>query len=161
MEPEGSFPSLQEPATCPNPEPHRSRPCPHIPLLESILILFSRLRLGLPSGIFSNADNHLNYIKKFSSCWEISIDCENHTLHIIRCVSWQTVHLITTGIYKILKWVLRALYCNRGTSDFVWSFNIRSGSYIGRRRGLPYAVLGKVKISVFVSLFERTANGED
>jgi hypothetical protein len=168
MEPEGSFPSLQVPATCPHPEPHRSCPCPHIPLLESILILSSRLRLDLLSSIFSNADNHLNYINKFSSSWEITIDCENHNFaHNTLCgrcnflVSWQTVRFITTGLYKILKWVLRALYCNRGKSDFVWNYNIQSGSYIGRRRCLPYAVLGKVEISVCGSLFECTANGED
>ena len=29
MEPEGSLPHAQVPTTCPYPEPHQSRPCPH------------------------------------------------------------------------------------------------------------------------------------
>jgi hypothetical protein len=32
MEPAGSLPQSQQPATCPYPEPDRSSPCPHIPL---------------------------------------------------------------------------------------------------------------------------------
>jgi hypothetical protein len=53
MEPEGSSTYSQQPATCPYPEPDRSRPCPP-PLptsRRSILILSSHLRLGLPSGL--------------------------------------------------------------------------------------------------------------
>ena len=52
MEPEGSLPLSQVPATCPYPEPARSSPYPNIPLLKIILILSSHLRLGLPSGLF-------------------------------------------------------------------------------------------------------------
>jgi hypothetical protein len=51
MEPEASLPHLQETATCPCPEPAQSSPCPHSTTWRSILILFSHLRLGLPSGL--------------------------------------------------------------------------------------------------------------
>jgi len=34
MEPEGSLPQSQVPATCPYPQPTRSSPCPHILLPE-------------------------------------------------------------------------------------------------------------------------------
>jgi len=34
MEPEGSLPRLQEPATCPYPEPYQSSACPSNPLPE-------------------------------------------------------------------------------------------------------------------------------
>ena len=52
MEPEGSLLHSEVPTTCLYPEPDRSSPCPHIPLPEwSILILFSHLQLGLPSGL--------------------------------------------------------------------------------------------------------------
>ena len=55
MVPEGSLPHLQEPATCPYPEPAQSSPYPHIPLPErSISILSPHLRLGLPSGLFTS-----------------------------------------------------------------------------------------------------------
>jgi hypothetical protein len=34
MEPEGSLPHSQEPATCPYPEPYQSSPCPPSHLLK-------------------------------------------------------------------------------------------------------------------------------
>jgi hypothetical protein len=34
MEPEGSLPLLQQPTTCPYPEPDQFSPCPHIPYPE-------------------------------------------------------------------------------------------------------------------------------
>jgi len=36
MEPEGSLPHLQEPATCPYPERGQSSPCPSVPLPEDL-----------------------------------------------------------------------------------------------------------------------------
>jgi len=39
MEPEGSLPHSQVPATCPCPEPARSSPYPHIPLPEELDIM--------------------------------------------------------------------------------------------------------------------------
>jgi len=52
MEPEGSLPHSQVPATCPYPEPTRSSSYPHHTSWRSILILSSHLRLDLPSGLF-------------------------------------------------------------------------------------------------------------
>jgi len=53
MEPEGSLPHLQVPATSLYPQPDQSSPCPSQPTSwRSILILYSHLRLGLPSGLF-------------------------------------------------------------------------------------------------------------
>jgi len=53
MEPKGSLLNLQVPTTCPYPEPDQSSPCPyHSTSWRSILILFSHLCLGLPSGLF-------------------------------------------------------------------------------------------------------------
>jgi hypothetical protein len=54
MEPEGSSPYTQEPATCPYPEPDQSSLRPHPTSRRSILILSSHLRLGLPSGLLSS-----------------------------------------------------------------------------------------------------------
>jgi len=52
LEPEGSFPHSQAPATCPCPEPEQSNPCLFVPLLEDpFLILSSYLCLVLPSGL--------------------------------------------------------------------------------------------------------------
>ena len=52
MEPEGSLLHSQAPATCPYPEPDQCSPWFPIRLLEDLfLILFSHLRLRLPSGL--------------------------------------------------------------------------------------------------------------
>jgi hypothetical protein len=51
MEPEGSLPHSQQPATCPYPEPDEYSPC-HLTSRRSILILSSHIRLGLLSGLF-------------------------------------------------------------------------------------------------------------
>ena len=50
METEFSSSLLQEPVTCPYPEPDQSIPCPHFTPWRSILILSSHL-LGLPSSV--------------------------------------------------------------------------------------------------------------
>jgi hypothetical protein len=53
MEPKGSSPCSQEPTTGPCPEQHQSSP--HYSILSPlrfVLILYFRLRLGLPSGLF-------------------------------------------------------------------------------------------------------------
>jgi hypothetical protein len=55
MEPEGSLPHLQVPATCPYPELDRPSPCPHVTAWRSILILSSNLRLGIISGLFPSS----------------------------------------------------------------------------------------------------------
>jgi hypothetical protein len=54
MDAEGSLPYSQQPATGPYPEPDESSPLPpSFPVsLRSVLILFSRICLGLPSGLF-------------------------------------------------------------------------------------------------------------
>jgi hypothetical protein len=47
MEPEGSLPPSQVPSTGPYSEPDQSHPIS----IRSILILFTHVRLGLPSGL--------------------------------------------------------------------------------------------------------------
>ena len=55
MEPEGSLPLSQEPATCPYSEPEKSSPCNHPTSWRSIVTLSSHLCPGLPSGVLSSA----------------------------------------------------------------------------------------------------------
>jgi len=53
MEPEGSLPSSQGPATCPYPESHEFRPHVHTLFLsDQFLMLSSHLLLGLPNDLF-------------------------------------------------------------------------------------------------------------
>jgi hypothetical protein len=51
-EPAGSSPYLQQPATGPYPEPTGSTLHSQPVSVRSILVPFSHLRLGLPSGLF-------------------------------------------------------------------------------------------------------------
>ena len=54
MEPEGLLPNLQKPVACPYPGPDRSLLCsPLLTSRRSSSILHSHLRLGIPSGSFS------------------------------------------------------------------------------------------------------------
>ena len=53
MESEGLLPFLQAPDISPCPEPDQSSSCPPAHFLKTTLILSSHLRLGLPSGPFS------------------------------------------------------------------------------------------------------------
>ena len=52
MQPNLSLQSLQKPATCPYPEPHKSISCPSFCFFIALLIPFSHLCLGLPSALF-------------------------------------------------------------------------------------------------------------
>jgi len=52
MQPLGSLPHSQVPATCPYPEPDQSSPCPPPTSLRYILLWSSLLCLGLSSGLF-------------------------------------------------------------------------------------------------------------
>jgi len=52
MEPEGSLPRPQVPATCPYPEPARSSRRPTSHLLKIYFSNFFYLHLGLPIGLF-------------------------------------------------------------------------------------------------------------
>jgi len=61
MEPEGSSPDSQVPATRPYPEPAWSSPYPpHSTSSKSILILYSHLRLGLQICLFPFRFPHQN-----------------------------------------------------------------------------------------------------
>src|SRR5215468_10498431 len=50
MEPEGSSPHSQGPATCPYPEPAQSSPCPPSHFLKINFNIIPHLRQGLPTG---------------------------------------------------------------------------------------------------------------
>ena len=52
MDPEGSLPHSQVPATCSYSEPAQSGQCPHIALLEDLFNINSLLCLGVPNGLF-------------------------------------------------------------------------------------------------------------
>jgi hypothetical protein len=77
MEPEGSLPCQQEPTTGPYPEPDESGPYPYHVSLRTILLFF-HLRLGFPSGSFSDFPAKNLYAVLFShACYA---PCQSHPL---------------------------------------------------------------------------------
>ena len=72
MEPEGSFPHSQQPATCPYPKPDQSSPCPLIPLLEDQFLKLSfHRRLGVSSGLFLSATANNKINERITDCIQI------------------------------------------------------------------------------------------
>jgi uncharacterized Zn-finger protein len=51
MEPEGSLPHSDAPATCPYPEPAHSSPHTHIPLPEDEICKYCKLNTGIKSVV--------------------------------------------------------------------------------------------------------------
>jgi hypothetical protein len=72
MEPKGSLPHSQAPATCPYPAPDKSSPCPHFTSWRSILILSSHIRLGLPSGPRPCKMSRNIVLFTARSCWRLA-----------------------------------------------------------------------------------------
>jgi len=60
MEPEGSLPHLQVPATCLYPEPERSSPYSHIPLPEDPSLYYLPSTPGFPKWSLSLRFSHQN-----------------------------------------------------------------------------------------------------
>ena len=104
MEPEGSSPHSQQPATCPCPEPDPSSPCPQPTSPSSILILPSHLRLGLSSGSFPQ----VSPLKPCMHLSPIRATCSDHL---------SLLDLITRifGEYKAPRYVVSSipLLCRR------------------------------------------------
>jgi len=53
MEPEGSLPHSQQPATCPYPEPDLISPCPHIPHPEELFFSHHTCYMPSPSAFYN------------------------------------------------------------------------------------------------------------
>ena len=76
MEPEGSSPHSQAPATCPYPEPARSSP--RSTSWRSIPILSTHLHLGLPSGLLPTGFSTKTLYAPLSS--PVSATCPAHLI---------------------------------------------------------------------------------
>jgi len=65
MEPEGSLPYSQVPATCPYPEPARSSPYPHIPLPEDPSYLANSLAAAAAAAAAAESEPTLYRLLTF------------------------------------------------------------------------------------------------
>jgi hypothetical protein len=94
MEPEGSLPHSQAPATCPYPEPNQSNPCLPHPISWSILILSSHLRLCLPSSLFPPGLPHKTPLSRPTTLLPLRATCPAHfvLVHSIAQTIFGEVH---------------------------------------------------------------------
>jgi hypothetical protein len=110
MEPEGTLPNLQEPASCPHPEPVQSSPCPHPTSWRYILMLSYRLRLGLTRSVFPSGFPTKTLHSPFLS--PIRATCPTHLiiLYLITLLifgeEYRSVSRCSTGIHDVT-WGLR------------------------------------------------------
>jgi hypothetical protein len=80
MEPELSIPNSQQLSTCSYPEPDQSSIHDPIPPLRDQSILYTHLRLGLPSGLFPSC---FPTNKLYSSLFTpIRSTCPTHLIHL-------------------------------------------------------------------------------
>ena len=116
MEPEGSFPHWQVPATCPYPEPARSSPYPNIPLSEDppyyyppiyacVSQVASSLRFPHENHIYVSTVTHTRYMPRPSHSSRFY-----HPKKLINHTQWTeclTLRILSaskeTYIYKITK----------------------------------------------------------
>jgi hypothetical protein len=110
MEPEGSLPHSQVPATSPYPEPAQFSPYPTSCLLKIHLNTLFHLRLGLPSGLFpSGFPTKTLYISLPSTPQPSYMPLLSHSRFII--------HVIVGEQYKSLSSSLRSFLHSPVTSS--------------------------------------------
>jgi hypothetical protein len=103
MAPKGSLPRLQEPATCPYPQPDQSNPCTP-PILSHFLKISSNLCLGLPSGIIPSC-----FPTKTLSTPFLSPICATFPAHLIlldlitRIISGEECRSVSSSLCNFLQ----------------------------------------------------------
>ena len=125
MEPQGSLPYSQAPATCPYPEPTPSSP--HNPLptsWRSILILSSHLRLGLSNGSLSLRFPHQNLVaSSIRATWPAHLIILDF---ITRTILGEGYRSLSSSLCNFLQ------YPVTGSNDFLVCGTERCFSYTGR-----------------------------
>ena len=158
MEPEGSLPHSQEPATCPYPEPDQSSPCPYHTSWRLVLILSCHLRLDLPSVLFrSGPDTKTLYAPLLSP---IRATCLAHFIlldFITRIVFGEEYRTLSTSLCSLLHspvpssvWgpniLLSALFSN--------TLSLRSSVNVMDQVSHPYKITNRIVIlCIFIFVY--------
>jgi hypothetical protein len=141
----------QKPATCAHPEPHQFRPYPNLTSRLSILILFSHLRLGYPSGRFP-----LDFPLHFSQTRNTNSFCvpyQKYTILVLRLVITGWCPDATTHCYIT---ILNRTTTSSSTTKKVTSVSSRwSGQE--SRHNKPNSRSSR-KLSIFVLGLSRVRN---
>jgi len=149
MEPEGSLPHSQVPATCLYPGPARSTPYPpHPTTWRSILILSSHLRLGRPNDLFPSGlptkprnTPFLSHIRSTCPAYLILLD------FITRTMLGEQYRLFSSSLCSFLYSPLISSLLGRNillSTLFSNTLSLRSSFSVSDQVPHPYKTRGKI-----------------
>jgi len=153
MEPGGSLPHSQVPATCPYPEPHRSSPCTHTPLLKIHFNNILPSKPGCSKWSLSLRFPHQNPV--YISSLPIRATCPAHLILldlIIRTILGEEYSSLSTSLSSFFhspnpsslldpNILLSTLFSNNLT--------LRSSLNVRDQVSHPYTTTGKLEFRIF------------
>ena len=100
MDPEGSLPHSQQPATCPYPAPDRSSPCFHPTSVKSILIWSFHLGLGLPSAFLPSGlpSKTATYSNRGQTFTDLRATCRSVIIYFQYLLPWCVFTIDTDSV---------------------------------------------------------------
>ena len=154
MEPEGSLPHSQAPATCPYPHPDQSSPYPHIQLLKIHLNIILPSTSGFPNGLFpSGSPTKTLYTPLLSP---IRATCPAHLIlldFITRTILSEVYRSFSSSLCSFLhspvtsallgpNILLRTLFSN--------TLSLRSSLNVSDQVSHPYKIRGRIIVLYFL-----------
>ena len=142
------------PATFPYPEPDKSSPCPHPTSWKSNLILSSRIRLGLPSGLFPSCFlTETLYVPLLSPT---PATCPAHILDLIaRKIFGEDYRSLGSSLCSLLYPCVTSLLLgpNILLSTLFWNtLSLRSSFNVNDRVSHPYKTTDKITV-LYILIF--------
>jgi hypothetical protein len=101
MEPDGSLPHSQVPATCTYPAPDQSSPCPPIPLLETHFNIITHLQLGLPSCFLPSGFPTKTLYQPLLSPTHATFPTHLILLDLKKFTEWNSTHFLKISVTQV------------------------------------------------------------